>query len=110
MSGTTKCQAIRTYIGNTDFVIVRHFAHCFDLFIGTLTNTMKVDCPGFDDTRRSDTDILHEITETLSALHIVGLRLKGVIYLQRITDNKMQGSSMKNLQLFVKMIGKQSLS
>jgi len=69
-----------------------------------------VDCPGFDDTERSDTEILKEIAETLSALYIVGLRLRGVIYLQRITDNRMQGSSMKNLQLFVKMVGKECLT
>jgi len=40
----------------------------------------------------------------------VGLKLKGVIYLHRITDNRMQGSAMKNLQLFMKLVGESALS
>ena len=83
-------------------------SHSIQVYRANLTS--KVDCPGFDDSVRSDTEILREITETLSALYIVGLKLRGVIYLQRITDVRMQGSSMKNLQLFVKMVGKERLS
>jgi hypothetical protein len=90
MIGTSQCKAVAASVGNTDLVIV--------------------DCPGFDDTVRSDTEILREITEMLSALYIVGLKLKGVIYLHRITDNRMQGSAMKNLQLFMKLVGESALS
>jgi len=88
--GTSQCKAVAASVGNTELVIV--------------------DCPGFDDTVRSDTEILREITEMLSALYIVSLKLKGVIYLHRITDNRMQGSAMKNLQLFMKLVGESALS
>ena len=90
MIGTSQCKAVAASVGNTELVIV--------------------DCPGFDDTVRSDTEILREITEMLSALYIVSLKLKGVIYLHRITDNRMQGSAMKNLQLFMKLVGESALS
>ena len=74
------------------------------------TDVIVIDCPGFDDTTRSDTEILKEITEMLSAQYILGFKLKGVIYLHRITDNRMQGSTMKNLQLFTKLVGEAALS
>jgi len=66
--------------------------------------------PGFDDTNRSDTEILEEITEVLSAQYILRFKLKGVLYLHRITDNRMQGSARKNLDLFTKIIGEEALS
>jgi hypothetical protein len=46
----------------------------------------------------------------LSAQYILGFKLKGIVYLHRITDNRMQGSTMKNLQLFTKLVGEAALS
>lgn len=88
--GTERCQIVETSFGNTDFVIM--------------------DCPGFDDTTRSDTEILKEIAEQLSAVRLLGYNLKGIIYLHRITDNRMQGSANKNLDLFRKLVGEDALS
>jgi hypothetical protein len=81
---------VETSIGNTDFVVM--------------------DCPGFDDTTRSDAEILKEITEQLSAIRLIGHSLKGIVYLHRITDNRMQGTAIRNLDLFKKIIGEDALS
>ncbi|KAL4062052.1 P-loop containing nucleoside triphosphate hydrolase protein [Scleroderma yunnanense] len=56
-----------------------------------------VDTPGFDDTYRSDRDILRTIAEWLER--------SGIIYTHRITDNRMSGSVSKNLDLFGRLCG-----
>ena len=88
--GTAECKVVAAHIGNTELVIV--------------------DCPGFDDTVKTDTEILREITEMLSALYLLGLKLRCVLYLHDITHNRMPGSAMKNLQLFMKLVGTRALS
>ena len=88
--GTERCQILETSIGNTEFVIM--------------------DCPGFDDTTRSDAEILKEIAEQLSAVRLLGYNLKGIIYLHRITDNRMPGSAIRSLDLFKELIGENALS
>ncbi|KAJ5174513.1 uncharacterized protein N7482_000390 [Penicillium canariense] len=69
-------------------------------------NIWLVDTPGFDDTHRSDTDVLREIarwlTESLSANNVI---LNGMIYLHRITEARMRGSAMNNLFMFKKLCG-----
>jgi hypothetical protein len=73
-------------------------------------NIWLVDTPGFDDTHRSDTDVLREIarwlTESLADNKVI---LNGMIYLHRITDVRMQGSAMKNLYMFKKLCGPNAL-
>lgn len=69
-----------------------------------------IDSPDFDDTHRTDTEILRELAHFLGVTYANGVKLAGIIYLHRITDNRMQGSTMKNLSLFQKLCGKQSLS
>lgn len=69
-----------------------------------------MDCPGFDDTRRSDAEILKEIAEQLSAVRLLGYNLKGIIYLHRITDNRMQGAAIRNLDLFKRLVGEDALA
>jgi len=88
-SCTERCQIVETSVGNTDFVVM--------------------DCPGFDDTTRSETEILKEIAEQLSAVRLLGYNLKGIIYLHPITDNRMRGSSFRNLELFTKLVGEDAL-
>jgi hypothetical protein len=68
-----------------------------------------VDTPGFDDSKRSDSDILTEISRLLAFQYEAGLSLKGVIYLHRITDIRYQGSSVKTLNIFQKICGKNAL-
>lgn len=64
-----------------------------------------IDTPGFDDTERSDTEILMEISRLLALQYEIGMNLKGIIFLHRITDVRMQGTSMKTLQICRKICG-----
>jgi myosin heavy subunit len=64
-----------------------------------------IDTPGFDDTTRSDTDILKEIVDVLNRLYTTRICLTGLIYLHRITDVRMQGSAVKNLDMLRSLCG-----
>ena len=68
-----------------------------------------IDTPGFDDTYRSDTDILREIADWLAQAYQFRVRLTGIIYLHRITDVRIGGSGMKNLRMFRKLCGERGL-
>jgi ankyrin repeat protein len=69
-----------------------------------------VDTPGFDDTYRSDTDVLREIAAWLTDSYSNQVKLKGIIYLYRIMDERMQGSAKRNLFMFKKLCGPKPLN
>lgn len=64
-----------------------------------------IDTPGFDDTNHSDIDTLKTIASYLSASFANGVRLSGIVYLHRISDNRLGGSGMRNLRMFKKLSG-----
>jgi hypothetical protein len=64
-----------------------------------------VDTPGFDDTNRSDAEILQEIAFWLVTSYEVGIRLSGIIYLHRITDVRLGGSAVRGLKIFKAICG-----
>jgi hypothetical protein len=68
-----------------------------------------VDTPGFDDTHRSDTEVLQEMAAWLTESYERNIKLRGIIYIHRITDTKMSGSALKNLYLFQKLCGDDAL-
>ncbi|KAJ0421505.1 hypothetical protein BJY00DRAFT_282349 [Aspergillus carlsbadensis] len=68
-----------------------------------------IDTPGFDDTNRSDTEVLKEIARWLVASYRGKILLNGIIYLHRITDIRMQGSARKNLIMFRQLCGENAL-
>lgn len=68
-------------------------------------NVVLVDTPGFDDTYKSDGDILQSLVEWLARTYQNGTKLSGIIYLHRITDVRMQGSAMRNLRVFRELCG-----
>lgn len=61
-----------------------------------------IDTPGFDDTDTKDSDILKTIWQYIST---GGLRLSGLLYLHRITDDRVGGTALKNLSMFQKLVG-----
>lgn len=69
-----------------------------------------IDTPGFDDTHRSDTQILKDIAYFLSAAYAKKVKLAGIIYLHRITDIRMTGTAAKNLSMFQLLCGTDSMS
>ncbi|KAI8303891.1 hypothetical protein K4K61_006617 [Colletotrichum sp. SAR11_59] len=73
------------------------------------TTVWLVDTPGFDDTNRSDTDVLREIATWLSNAYKETKKLHGIIYLHRTTDTRLGGSAMRNLFMFQKLCGQDAL-
>ncbi|CCA72593.1 hypothetical protein PIIN_06530 [Serendipita indica DSM 11827] len=65
-----------------------------------------VDTPGFDDTFKSDIEILSMIAEFLVKLHQTGIKISCLLYFHRITDNRMAGAPLKNLELFTSLCGR----
>lgn len=73
------------------------------------TKTIFIDTPGFDDTKRTDAEILAEVTTILTLQHEIGILLKGIIYIHRITDQRFGGSAVKTLEIFQRLCGKDAL-
>ena len=76
---------------------------------GKQYNVYLVDTPGFDDTEMSDTDVLYKFVEWLQLQAQNKLKLSGLIYLHRITDNRMPGSATRNLSMMLKLVGEENL-
>jgi hypothetical protein len=68
-----------------------------------------VDTPGFDDTNKSDTDILREVANWLTKAYEINIKLTGIIYLHRIIDIRLGGSGMKNIRMFKALCGDKGL-
>ena len=89
---------------------------------------MLIDTPGFDDTRKSDTDVLKSIAAFLGESWVeprmdpsscaqltdvfrysAGAKLAGVIYVHRISDDKFGGLAVKNFRMFRELCGEKTL-
>ncbi|KAI6147450.1 P-loop containing nucleoside triphosphate hydrolase protein [Pisolithus tinctorius] len=68
-----------------------------------------IDTPGFDDTNRSDTEILRSIAAYLSNTYEQGAKLAGIIYMHRISDTRMGGTSARNFRIFRELCGESTL-
>ena len=69
---------------------------------------MLVDTPGFNDTVRSDTEILGLLVDWMKDSY--GERqLSGLIYLHDISGARMTGSILRNLQMFRRLCGDENL-
>ncbi|OJD35963.1 uncharacterized protein BKCO1_14000150 [Diplodia corticola] len=86
---TQKCQLVPVVIGNSRLLVV--------------------DTPGFDDADRTDSEILNEIARIISAQYMLGVELRGVVYVHRITDVRYAGSSVKTFEIFKKICGEEAL-
>jgi superfamily I DNA/RNA helicase len=74
-------------------------------FYHNQTQYVLIDTPGFNDTYRSDVDILKEISASLAITYRQNIKLVGVVFLQSILQPRMQGSAMRNLKMFDKLCG-----
>ncbi|KAI9573232.1 hypothetical protein HD554DRAFT_2013814 [Boletus coccyginus] len=72
-------------------------------------HVVLVDTPGFDDTFKSDLEILDMISDWLNLSYKKQKLLSGILYLHRITDNRMAGTPLKNLRVFRKLCGEDAL-
>ncbi|GIZ37350.1 hypothetical protein CKM354_000080000 [Cercospora kikuchii] len=64
-----------------------------------------IDTPGFDDTNRPDIEVLKDVAFFLSQTYRQAIQLTGIVYLHKITDNRMSGSSVRNLSMFKQLCG-----
>ncbi|KIK14127.1 hypothetical protein PISMIDRAFT_17525 [Pisolithus microcarpus 441] len=74
------------------------------------SNVVLVDTPGFDDTHKSDLQILESISDWLNKTYKQGTLLSGILYFHRISDNRMAGTPLKNLRVFQKLCGNKAMS
>lgn len=74
------------------------------------TSFYLVDTPGFNDTSRTDKQVLQNITEWLGTTYKQGVKLNGIVYFHPISDRRMTGSARKNLLMFSKLCGEGALS
>ena len=70
---------------------------------------LLIDTPGFDDSRLSDTAVLKEIASWLAMTYADRIKLHGIVYLHNITNPRMQGSALRNLNMFQKLCGDDAL-
>jgi hypothetical protein len=64
-----------------------------------------IDTLGFDNTHRSDGEVLWKVASWLSATYEKNIQLGGIIYLHRISDARIEGSARRNLVMFQKLCG-----
>ncbi|RXW15799.1 hypothetical protein EST38_g10056 [Candolleomyces aberdarensis] len=67
------------------------------------------DTPGFDDTNKSETEILRIIAFELEKQYRKGRTLHGIIYVYRISDLRVGGLAKTNFGIFRKLCGESSL-
>ncbi|KAJ3509701.1 hypothetical protein NMY22_g16207 [Coprinellus aureogranulatus] len=68
-----------------------------------------VDTPGFDDTTKTDSEILKLIADFLATSYQSGHKLTGLLFIHRISDFRMGGISLKNFKTFRKLRGESTL-
>jgi hypothetical protein len=68
-----------------------------------------IDTPGFDDSGRSDSETLQELAYWLAAAYERKIQLSGIVYLHRITDNRLRGTAYRGLRALKAMCGDQNL-
>lgn len=64
-----------------------------------------VDTPGFDDAYSSDQEILRSISDWLTDSYRKGVRVSAILYIHRISNTRMQGSSVNNFRIFRALCG-----
>jgi len=114
MTGVGKSTFI-SYFSDESVVIGHTLEACTNkvaILPSTLSDGTKLylaDTPGFDDTYKSDTDILREVAGWLAEAYKNKIKLAGIIYLHRILDVRLGGSAMKNLRMFKALCGDDGL-
>ncbi|KAI4219269.1 MAG: hypothetical protein L6R36_008437 [Xanthoria steineri] len=72
-------------------------------------HVILVDTPGFNDTNRSDTEILTAVADWMKGSYEADMRLSGIIYLHDISDTRMTNSGLLHLKMFRNLCGDHNL-
>lgn len=113
-TGVGKSSFIHLATGDSSAKVSNSLHSCTDKIqpIGCLHHGRKfvfLDTPGFDDTKMSDATILANIAEWLATSYKKGIKLTGLVYLHRISDNRMSGSSLRTMEMFKHVCGEDAL-
>ncbi|KAF8896186.1 P-loop containing nucleoside triphosphate hydrolase protein [Infundibulicybe gibba] len=68
-----------------------------------------IDTPGFDDTTITDAEVLRMIAAFLTLTYRHGRKISGLLYLHRISDNRIGGLSRRNFGVFRQLCGENTL-
>ncbi|KAM0209048.1 hypothetical protein ACHAQD_011362 [Fusarium lateritium] len=66
---------------------------------------LLIDTPGFNDDNLSDRQVLEKISGYLASMYKRKIYLNGIIYMHRITDVRLGGSSKRNIMMFKRLCG-----
>lgn len=69
-----------------------------------------IDTPGFDDSERSDAEILALVASHMFQTYEEGMLLTGVIFVQPINQQRLLGSEMRRNRLFKKILGEDAFN
>ena len=126
MTGSGKSNFIQKLTGSKEAVVGDSLASCechsstfrtiSEIFTGTAkpklhefthngSKIIMIDTPGFDDTYRTDADVLQDVATCLNTTYEANMKLTGIIYLHRIIDPRMTHGGMRNLAMFRKLCG-----
>ncbi|KAH7925401.1 kinase-like protein [Leucogyrophana mollusca] len=72
-------------------------------------NVVFVDTPGFDDTHRTDYDILKDIAKWLETTYRQRITLSGILLFHSISESRMRGAPLRNLDMFQELCGVNAL-
>lgn len=112
-TGAGKSFFVKKLTSNAEVRVGHYLESCttvseaFETAIGG-TKLLVIDTPGFDDSKRSDSDIVIEISTCLTAQAAMGVRLLGIIYIQDITVARMRRSLKRELDMMKKIVGKKN--
>ncbi|KAJ8456402.1 hypothetical protein ONZ45_g18733 [Pleurotus djamor] len=75
----------------------------------SLQDIVFVDTPGFDGVHKTDKDILNMIANWLRVTYEQNVKMSGILYFHRISDNRVVSPPLKDLTIFEKLCGKDAL-
>ncbi|KAF2102744.1 hypothetical protein NA57DRAFT_7635, partial [Rhizodiscina lignyota] len=114
VTGSGKSTFIRTASGDETISIGHTLKSCTSELKGYSFhhngyNIVLVDSPGFNDTYRSEADVLADIAKWLRESYENKTRLNGIIYMHNIHNERMEGSAIRNLRMFREICGEEPL-
>ena len=68
-----------------------------------------MDTPRFEDTFKAGATILDSIEKCLANLFVQKQNAAGIVYIHPITEVRMKGSAVKNLNMFRKVVGAENM-
>ncbi|KAI0458957.1 hypothetical protein F5B21DRAFT_511764 [Xylaria acuta] len=107
MTGCGKSTFISRCTGKPATVSSGLYSYVYD-FMFNGRRIHLIDTPGFNDTNRSDIETLGVLASWLGASYGNGVRIHGLIILHPISDNRVSGSSMRNIAMIKAICGFES--